>query len=200
MNRNGKAGITLLIGILLMCAFIVAMLEVYNVINIRALFGGEGHFIPINYEKEVMNMCSKVDSEGYYNKSTFDGISEEFNKLIEKEKDNKSDDNNEIMFKEAWKLLKGKYACSDNMCMYFEDSNVTNIYYYNCKTKESETINLKDRIKDSYAELLLDTACSAVDSKGYYEYNNGDVSCVKFYCTVHVNGEPYMRNCMKNNG
>ncbi len=194
MNNHGKSNVAFIIGVLLLAGLVIGILDLNGVINVRALLGGEGHFVPIDYEKEVKKMCDLVDEEGSYNH-------EELEKMTESiEEFSKNEDNQELsyndMWKKVWKSLKGKKACNNHRCLYFEDSDEYNIYSYDCKENKSRKQNFKEYYEDSYADFMLDNVCTIIDDKG--EFKSETITCKKFFCTITLFDKPYTRNCMKN--
>ena len=189
MFRNARSNLFFLVGIILLIAFVVGMLDLNGVINIRALIGGEGHFIPIDYEKDIKKLCDKMDEEGNYNKEEAEKYQE---KLREASNSNKS---GQEKVNEMWDVLRGEQFCVNKRCVYFEDSKELNIYMYTCGTDEVEKYNLYDEFKNMQVNMMLNAACSSLNSKG--EYKSEKVSCEKFFCTVTYDGAPYTINCNK---
>ena len=143
----------------------------------------------INYKKEVKNLCSKVDEDGNYNTKALEKIEDKLEQLEDDEE-----------YDKMWDLLKGLEVCEDSICVIFEDNDSYKYHYYDCEEDEyeSEKFDLGDEGSNGTlsANVILETACSNVNSKGNYDFE--DTHCEDFICETKINGKTYTRDCTVN--
>ena len=194
INKKGKIDLALIIGIVLLFAIVVSILEIVGVINIRALFGGQGTFIPTNYEEKVKELCSKTDSEGIYNKENIEKIKNGFEELDKNPSFEKGTTKDmDIIVEKTWEIIKETNHCLDNECELATNDGTKTIYHYNCKNKELEKNDLEETAGEFVSNHYLTIGCAKIDKNGTFE--NENVKCGNYHCSSTYKGKTYKRNC-----
>lgn len=186
-SRSGKGGIAFLIGLVLLMGVVVAMLEMNNIINIRALFGGKGTFIVINYEKEIKKLCAKRDDSGNYNLDSYNNIQSEVDGLSEKEE--------RILLNKSINMLSGVKYCVNNGCIYIEEGNTGIIHGYDCKNGKYGKGTYEEYYSSISSRALLLQGCERLDKRGSFEFSELGISCLNHFCRVSKAGKVYSVNC-----
>jgi hypothetical protein len=198
INKKGKIDISLIVGILLLIAIVIGTLEIVGLINIRALFGGPGTFIPTNYEEKIKEMCKKTDSEGIYNKENANKIENGFLELYKDPLfETGTPDDMDKMVEKIWDVVKESNYCENNECNLATDDGTKNLYRYNCSTQKLEKNNLEETAGEFVSDYYLSLGCSKMDKNGTFE--NKNVKCGNYHCSSTYKGKTYKRNCKSEN-
>lgn len=194
MLEKTKSIIVFISGLALLTGLVIGVLGMLGVVNIGVLFGGKGTFIPINYEKELKEMCNNIDSDGYYNKEEYLKVSSKFEEFYKDE--NKKDIYD--LTDDFWEVYMGSKYCVNKICTMNPPYKDRVSYEYNCKKDIFKEIKLDDRINENIAEGILNNACSMLNKNGIYEGGNPPVKCGNYKCELTYYGNTYTKDCEKN--
>lgn len=191
MNKNGRIDILLIIGTLIMLALSIGILELNHIINIRALFGGDGTFIPINYENELINACNSLNREGIYNEKMAEEVTQNIYSHMSADNKLSLDD----FEKEYWKIVENKEYCLNNKCFYGAKGKKKTLYTYDCQEKKYDEIDLKIYYDELNSKYELEVACTLMNNNGFYKNADETISCSNYTCRWSRNGRLYYKNC-----